>query len=126
MMTRDTFLGTLRQLTPLLRNHLPGQIVIQYTDRCNAYCPQCGMRITEPFRRSTLDLDTAKRILDRAASNGVAAVSLTGGEPLLFLDQIAELIRYSREAGITYTRTGTNPRPERALYLLDQHRFLHS
>jgi MoaA/NifB/PqqE/SkfB family radical SAM enzyme len=66
------------------------------------------MRVTESFGRSTLDHDKAKRILDRAVSNGVAALSLTGGEPLLFLDRIAELIRYAREAGIKYTRTGTN------------------
>ncbi len=107
-MARGTFPGKLQYLTPLFRNHLPGQIVIQYTDMCNAHCPQCGMRATEPFRRSTLDLDTAKRIIDRAASNGVMALSLTGGEPLLFLNQIAELIRHAREAGIPYIRTGTN------------------
>ena len=108
MTAGNTFFRRLQQLTPLLRNRLPGQIIIQYTDMCNARCPQCGMRATESFKRSTLDLDTAKKIIDRAASNGVTALSLTGGEPLLFLDQVAELIRYARNAGITYTRTGTN------------------
>ncbi len=108
MTTGTTFGRRLRQLTPLLKNHLPGQVIIQYTDRCNARCPQCGMRVTESFRRSTLGLDTAKKIIDHAAANGVTALSLTGGEPLLFLDQIVELIRYARDAGITYTRTGTN------------------
>jgi MoaA/NifB/PqqE/SkfB family radical SAM enzyme len=108
MTAGNTFFWRLQQLTPLLRNRLPGQIIIQYTDMCNALCPQCSMRTTESFRRSTLGLDTAKRIIDRAASNGVTALSLTGGEPLLFLEQVAELIRYARNAGITYTRTGTN------------------
>ncbi len=51
------------------------------------------MRATETFKRSTLDLDTAKKIIDRAASNGVTALSFTGGEPLLFLEQVAELIQ---------------------------------
>jgi MoaA/NifB/PqqE/SkfB family radical SAM enzyme len=108
MTAGNTLFRRLQQLTPLLRSRLPGQIIIQYTDMCNALCPQCGMRATESFRRSTLDLDTAKRIIDRAASNGVSALSLTGGEPLLFLEQVAELIRHARNAGITYTRTGTN------------------
>ena len=108
MTARRTLLRSLHPLAPLFRNHLPGQLILQYTDMCNARCPQCGMRVTESFSRSTLDLETAKRIIDRAASNGVIALSLTGGEPLLFLDQVAELIRYARVAGIPYTRTGTN------------------
>jgi MoaA/NifB/PqqE/SkfB family radical SAM enzyme len=103
-----TLLKRLKQLAPLCRNHLPGQLIIQYTDMCNASCPQCGMRTTESFKRSTLDLDTAKKIIDRAASNGVTALSLTGGEPLLYIDKVAELIRYAGDAGISYTRTGTN------------------
>jgi MoaA/NifB/PqqE/SkfB family radical SAM enzyme len=66
------------------------------------------MRATEPFRRSTLRLDTVKRMIDHAAENGVNAISFTGGEPFLFFDDIMELVRYARDAGITYTRTGTN------------------
>lgn len=95
-------------LFPLLRSTLPGQLVIQYTDKCNARCPQCGMRVTEPFRRSTLQRDTVKKMIDHAAGNGVNAVSFTGGEPFLFFDDIMELVGYAREAGIKYTRTGTN------------------
>jgi MoaA/NifB/PqqE/SkfB family radical SAM enzyme len=40
--------------------------------------------------------------------NGVKALSLTGGEPLLFLDEVAGLIDYAGKAGIDYIRTGTN------------------
>ena len=108
MTAHGTLRSRLQQFTPLLKNRLPGQLVIQYTDMCNARCPQCGMRATESFRRSTLGLDKAKKIIDHAASNGIAAISLTGGEPLLFLDAVAELISYARSAGIKYTRTGTN------------------
>ncbi len=95
-------------LFPLLSNRVPGQLIIQYTDKCNARCPQCGMRVTEPFRRSTLQLDTVKRMIDHAAENGVNAISFTGGEPFLFFDDVMELVRYAGEAGIKYTRTGTN------------------
>jgi sulfatase maturation enzyme AslB (radical SAM superfamily) len=98
----------LQLLTPFFTNHVPGQIVIQYTDMCNARCPQCGMRSTESFKRSTLGIDTAKKIIDHAAASGISALSITGGEPLLFLDDVAELIRYAHDAGIKYTRTGTN------------------
>ncbi len=95
-------------LFPLLCNRVPGQLIIQYTDKCNARCPQCGMRVTEPFKRSTLHPDMVKRMIDHAAENGVNAVSFTGGEPFLFFDDVMELVRYAGEAGIKYTRTGTN------------------
>jgi hypothetical protein len=99
-------------LNPLLQsitnNRIPGQLVIQITDRCNARCPQCGMRSTETFARSTLDTDLIKKSIDAAARRGIQAVSFTGGEPLLDLPRLVEMIRYAGKAGINYIRTGTN------------------
>ena len=95
-------------IIPFFKNRIPGQLIIQYTDRCNARCPQCGMRVTEQFRRSRLDIDVAKKIIDSAAEKGVKAISFTGGEPMIFLDEIVELLKYAHDAGIKYTRTGTN------------------
>ena len=89
-------------------NRIPGQLVIQLTDRCNAFCPQCGMRVTEKFKRSTLSTDNVKRIIDAAAQKGVKVVSFTGGEPFLLLDRLVMFIKYAGEAGIDYIRTGTN------------------
>ncbi len=62
----EDFGRLVRTLSRLLQGHAPGQIIIQLTDRCNATCPQCGMRVTEPFSRSTLPTDTVKRIIDSA------------------------------------------------------------
>jgi hypothetical protein len=99
-------------ITPLLKSlgarRVPGQLVVQLTDHCNARCPQCGMRVTAGFKRATLAVDAIKRIIDAAAARGVAAVSFTGGEPFLFPDSLVELLNYAGAAGITYTRTGTN------------------
>jgi MoaA/NifB/PqqE/SkfB family radical SAM enzyme len=92
----------------ILSNRIPGQVVVQITDRCNARCPQCGMRVTESFARSTLETDTIKRMIDAAACRGVQAISFTGGEPLLDLPRLVELIRYAGGAGIPFIRTGTN------------------
>ena len=92
----------------ILTRSIPGQAVIQLTDHCNALCPQCGMRQTEPFRRSTIPLDEVKRIIDAAATRGVRAISFTGGEPFLFFDELARLIEHATSAGIPYVRTGTN------------------
>ena len=60
------------------------------------------------FTRSRLSSDEIRRIIDAAAARGVAAVSFTGGEPLLFLDDLIEYIRYAGRAGIPLIRTGTN------------------
>jgi MoaA/NifB/PqqE/SkfB family radical SAM enzyme len=92
----------------LLLNRIPGQLVLQLTDRCNAVCPQCGMRVTEPYKRSRLSNDDVRRIIDAAARNGVRAISFTGGEPLLLLDDLIDLIQYAHRAGLDYIRTGTN------------------
>jgi hypothetical protein len=54
------------------------QLVIQLTDRCNGLCPQCGMRATETFSRSSLMIDDVKRIIDAAAARGFSVLSFTG------------------------------------------------
>jgi len=95
-------------LKSILNNRIPGQIVIQTTDRCNARCPQCGMRITEAFARSTLDTDAIKQTIDAAVRQGVQAISFTGGEPLLDPERLIALINHAGKAGIPFIRTGTN------------------
>ncbi|WP_373500094.1 radical SAM protein [Desulfococcus sp.] len=97
-----------RNAAGLLRGRVPGQLVIQLTDRCNATCPQCGMRVTERFDRSRLSMDDLRRMIDAAAQKGIQALSFTGGEPMLLFEDLAELIRYAGAAGIPYIRTGTN------------------
>lgn len=92
----------------LLRGRLPGQLVIQYSNKCNADCPQCGMRRSNKIDRHTLSKDRVKQLIDNGAEAGVQSLSFTGGEPLLFLDDIIELTNYATNAGIPYVRTGTN------------------
>ncbi|THB70641.1 MAG: radical SAM protein [Desulfobulbaceae bacterium] len=101
-------LRSLNNIRPLLRGRLPGQLVIQYSNRCNADCPQCGMRRSEKIARSTLDKDHVKNLIDNAAEKGIKSLSFTGGEPLIFLDDIVELTNHASAAGIPYVRTGTN------------------
>lgn len=101
-------LFNLKDLKPLLFGRLPGQLVIQYSNRCNADCPQCGMRRSENIARYKLDKGYVKSLIDSAAEKGVKSLSFTGGEPLLFLDDIVELTNHASKAGIPYIRTGTN------------------
>lgn len=101
-------MNTLGLLVNLARGRAPGQLVIQLTDRCNGLCPQCGMRASEAYPRRRLTRDAVKKIIDAAAARGVSILSFTGGEPLLLLPDLLELIRYAGKAGLEYIRTGTN------------------
>ncbi len=97
-----------RQWRQKLIRHLPGQVVIQITDKCNATCPQCGMRISSDFERKTLDREDVFRIIDAAADRKVKAISFTGGEPLLRLDDLCDYMERAGERQIPFIRTGTN------------------
>lgn len=92
----------------LVANRIPGQVVIQYTDRCNAACAQCGMRRTSTFERSSMEMEQARKLIDAVAERGVQSISFTGGEPLLHLDEIVELMEHAGHVGIPFVRTGTN------------------
>lgn len=96
------------QFIKLCKGQTPGQLIIQMTDRCNAHCPQCSMRVTENFTRNSLAPEQCKQIIDKAVERGVQALSITGGEPLLHFNQVCDVIQYASTAGIKYTRTGTN------------------
>lgn len=92
----------------LLSGHVPGQLVVQLTDRCNAICPQCAMNCTREYKRSKLDIEETKSIINTAAIRKIKAISFTGGEPFLYYPELLEAIAYASEKGIVYTRTGTN------------------
>ena len=98
----------IKQMRDLRYNKTPGQVVIQYTDHCNALCPQCGMRKTSRFQRHTLSRTQVRHTLRAASERGAYVVSFTGGEPLLFLDELTDHIRYAGKMGLEYIRTGTN------------------
>lgn len=100
--------SSLTRSFPILIGRGPGHIVLQYAGACEAGCPQCAMQMMGRFERTMMDFDTAKRIIDTAAHRGVKALSVAGGEPLLYLDEIIELLKYAKAAGITITSTGTN------------------
>jgi len=98
----------LSTLKTILKGRLPGQVVIQTTDKCNATCPQCGMNINNKFKRATLDRDYIIKSIDHAAELNFQSISFTGGEPFLIINDIIDYINYAADKGIKFTRTGTN------------------
>ncbi len=99
---------SMRNLARIARGRAPGQLIIQMTDKCNARCPQCEMRVHNDFERRSLSVDDMRRAIDAAAERGISALSFTGGEPLLMLDEMVPLIRHAASVGIEFIRSGTN------------------
>lgn len=108
MHTQPSMLQQLGIFLSVLAGRPPGQVVIQFSDACNATCPQCELRRTVSFKRSKVSMDDARRIIDAAAANGVKALSITGGEPFLYEKEVLDLVWHASAAGIPFTRTGTN------------------
>ncbi|MCB9494568.1 MAG: radical SAM protein [Desulfobacteraceae bacterium] len=101
-------MNAINSVSPFFKNRVPKQIVIQFTNVCNALCPQCEMRKTNNIKRNTLSKERIKNIIDKASQNNFAALSLTGGEPLLFPETLKDLLLYAKTKKIHFTRTGTN------------------
>ena len=68
---------------------------IQVTRRCNQQCLFCS----NPEMAIDIDLDEAKRLVDRFVDDGYHGVILTGGEPTLW-DDLPRLVEYSRDRGL--------------------------
>jgi len=98
----------LKTLSTIFQGRIPGQLIIQYTDYCNATCPQCGMNKNEHFQRNTLSNIEMYRIIDAAAKKKFQSISFTGGEPFIYKKQLISLMKYASYNNIPYIRTGTN------------------
>lgn len=72
------------------RPSIPLEIIIEITGRCRLVCPYC----TGP-RTADVPLEDIKATLDEAASLGVKAIRITGGEPLLHPD-IRTILTYAK------------------------------
>jgi radical SAM protein with 4Fe4S-binding SPASM domain len=74
----------------MARPAIPLEIIIEITGKCRLACPYC----TGP-RTADVSLKDIKATLDEAASLGVKAIRITGGEPLLHPD-IRTILTYAK------------------------------
>ncbi len=73
-----------------MRPSSPLEIIIEITGKCRLVCPYC----TGP-RSADVPLKDIKSTLDEAASLGVKAIRITGGEPLLH-PEIKTILTYAK------------------------------
>lgn len=66
------------------------------TNRCNYNCEFCFGE----FEEEELDLETAKKVIDKLQKAGLKKISWAGGEPLLW-PHMMDLIDYTHSLGVT-------------------------
>ena len=82
------------------------KLAFGYSTRCNIRCEHCVATEDIPDGRK-MDHEKAKEIIVEMAGAGVGGISFSAGEPFLYFDEIAELVKLCRQNGI-YTRIVTN------------------
>lgn len=70
------------------------EIAVDYN--CNSKCEQCSCRLAYDPNKKRLSLDEFKNVIDQAIELGAFQFNLTGGEPLLQVEEVIELIKYIR------------------------------
>lgn len=74
------------------------KIYMIYTFACNAACDHCLVE-SNPRRRAKIGLDKAKDIVRLGAEYGKSFLDMSGGEAMLFPEEIKEIFRTARDLG---------------------------
>ncbi len=82
------------------------KIAFGYSTRCNVRCEHCVAADAVPDNVK-MGLAQAKGIIAEMAAAQIQGISFTAGEPLIYLDEISELVKLCQEYGI-YTRIVSN------------------
>lgn len=74
-------------------------IELIYTQKCNIRCEHC---ITEAGqdKNGKLDLNKVLSLIHDSVESGINTVGITGGEPLLFFDEMIEIISVAKKHGM--------------------------
>ncbi len=81
-------------------------IAFGYSTQCNIRCSHC-VAADPSVKTARMDIGRANDIIQEMARCHVTGISFTAGEPLLFPDDICQLVQLCREKGI-YSRIVTN------------------
>lgn len=82
------------------------KIAFGYSTRCNVKCEHCVAADGIPDN-TKMELAQAKEIIAEMAQAQVKGISFTAGEPLIYMDDICELVALCQQYGM-YTRVVTN------------------
>ncbi len=71
-----------------------------YTQKCNIKCDHC-INESGLEKTSKIELSSALSVIDAAEKAGVEQIGITGGESLLYLKEMLEIISFSNNKGLT-------------------------
>lgn len=117
---RNYFKGEMNRISAL-----PGKsnrftnVFIAITKKCPLQCEHC-FEWEALNRKDTLSLDDLRQIVNRLYEKGTSQIQLTGGEPMLRLHDMIDLIRTSpRDVDFWVLTSGVNFTSENAKHLKD-------
>jgi MoaA/NifB/PqqE/SkfB family radical SAM enzyme len=82
------------------------EIIFIYTYKCNAICAHCGSNCS-PMRSEKLTVPKTKECLELISNLDIKIFTISGGEPLLFFEEMQELFCYAFHLGLKFN-LGTN------------------
>jgi MoaA/NifB/PqqE/SkfB family radical SAM enzyme len=95
----------------------PTTIFIAITSRCHLNCRHC-YEWENLSPKETLSIDQLKTILVKVQDYGISHIQLSGGEPLLRIDDLAELVGFAADSADVWINTsgyGLSPETARKL-----------
>ena len=80
------------------------ELSLEINKLCNFRCTFC---YTEKYKEDLPDIDRVLNLIEEGIEEGVTSISMTGGEPLLQWDRVAEIARFAKSRRLR-TRLNTN------------------
>jgi hypothetical protein len=77
-------------------------LTLFYTDECNFECRHC-MTSSGPGRKGKMEPEDTVGLIRDASASGIKEVVLTGGEPLLYMEEVCMLGRASKSLGMGFS-----------------------
>ena len=76
--------------------HAPIMAHLAIESACNMNCIYCSVRKSHRKQGKVLSVEEWKRVIDKLDKWGVGQITLTGGEPLLRIGNVIELLNYAK------------------------------
>lgn len=84
------------------------RVTIRFTYHCNIACRHCYNDSGPDKRHDRLSWDGMADVIADAGRLGIPELTLTGGEPLLYVEDVLRAVRHARQHGVRAIRIFTN------------------
>jgi hypothetical protein len=84
------------------------RVNLRFTYHCNIACRHCYNDSGQHLKHIRIPLERMLRIIEEMPLAGLHELTITGGEPFLYIDEVASLVRHARNHGVTGVSILTN------------------